>query len=95
MTTTHRRVLGAGIAATALAAFVAGTPAVAGAAPTQGQPQPHHGAAAVVQRLPRPPRGQRRPSRTTRPGADARGWRREPGHRADRRCAPRPETRTA
>ena len=29
MTTTHRRVLGAGIAATALAAFVAGTPAVA------------------------------------------------------------------
>ena len=38
MTTTHRRLLGAGIAATALAAFVAGTPAVAGAAPSQGRP---------------------------------------------------------
>ena len=57
MTTTHRRVLGAGIAATAIAALVAGTPAVAGAAPAQGQPQPHDRAAAVVQRLPRPPRG--------------------------------------
>ncbi len=33
MTTTHRRALGAGIAATAIAALVAGTPAVAGAAP--------------------------------------------------------------
>ncbi len=30
MTTTHRRVLGAGIAATAIAALVAGTPALAG-----------------------------------------------------------------
>ncbi|HET7822385.1 MAG TPA: bifunctional metallophosphatase/5'-nucleotidase [Ornithinibacter sp.] len=38
MTTTHRRVLGAGIAATAIAAFVAGTPAVAGAAPAKGNP---------------------------------------------------------
>ena len=57
MTTTHRRILGAGIAATAIAAFVAGTPAVAGAAPSQGQPQPDHRAAAVDQRLPRQPRG--------------------------------------
>jgi 5'-nucleotidase len=38
MTTTHRRVLGAGMAATAIAALVAGTPAVAGAAPAQGNP---------------------------------------------------------
>src|SRR4051794_30216287 len=39
MTTSHRRVLGAGIAATALAAFVAGTPA-AGAAPSKHGPKP-------------------------------------------------------
>ena len=38
MTTTHRRVLGAGIAATTIAAFVAATPAIAGAAPTKGNP---------------------------------------------------------
>src|SRR5512140_2342122 len=38
MTTTHRRVLGAGIAVTAVAALVAGTPAFAGAAPGQGNP---------------------------------------------------------
>jgi 5'-nucleotidase len=38
MTTTRRRVLGAGVAATAIAAFVASTPAVAGAAPSKGNP---------------------------------------------------------
>jgi 5'-nucleotidase len=38
MTSSHRRLFGAGIAATALAAFVAGTPAVAGAAPAKGNP---------------------------------------------------------
>src|SRR3954451_5848231 len=38
MTTPRRRLLGAGIAATALAAFVAGTPSIAGAAPTKGNP---------------------------------------------------------
>ena len=40
MTTSHRRLLGVGMAATAIAAFVAGTPAVAaqGAAPTKGNP---------------------------------------------------------
>ena len=37
MTTTHRRVLGAGMAATAIAALVASTPAVAGAAPAQSK----------------------------------------------------------
>ena len=57
MTTTHRRVLGAGIAATAIAALVAGTPAWPSEARHQGQPEPDDGAAAVVQRLPRPPRG--------------------------------------
>ena len=61
MTTSHRRVLGAGIAATALAALVAGTPAVAGAQPAaKGNPNLHDRPAAVVQRLPRPPRGHRR-----------------------------------
>ena len=40
MTTTHRRLVGAGIAATALAAFVAGTPAAAGAAPAKHGPKP-------------------------------------------------------
>ena len=39
MTTTHRRVLGAGMAATAIAALVAGTPAVAGAEPAQPGPK--------------------------------------------------------
>ena len=38
MTMTHRRILGAGIAATTVAAFVAATPAIAGAAPSQGNP---------------------------------------------------------
>ncbi len=39
MTTTHRRVIGAGIAATALAAFVASGPAVAAKKPdTKGNP---------------------------------------------------------
>ena len=38
MTTSRRRALGAGIAATALAAFVAGTPSIAGAAPAKGNP---------------------------------------------------------
>jgi 5'-nucleotidase len=38
MTTTRRRVLGAGVAATAIAAFIASTPAVAGAAPSKGNP---------------------------------------------------------
>src|SRR3954453_8488163 len=38
MNKSRRRLLGAGIAATALAAFVAGTPSVAGAAPTKGNP---------------------------------------------------------
>ena len=40
MTTSHRRLVGAGIAATALAAFVAGTPAAAGAAPAKHGPKP-------------------------------------------------------
>ncbi len=38
MTTTHRRLVGAGMAAAAVAALVAATPGVAGAAPTKGNP---------------------------------------------------------
>ncbi len=61
MTTSHRRALGAGIAAAAVAALVTSTPALAaeGRTPQPRQPQPADGAAAVVQRLPRPPRGHR------------------------------------
>jgi 5'-nucleotidase len=38
MTTTRRRILGAGVAATAITAFIASTPAIAGAAPSKGNP---------------------------------------------------------
>ena len=38
MTTTRRRILGAGVAATAVTAFIASTPAIAGAAPSKGNP---------------------------------------------------------
>ncbi len=38
MTSTHRRTIGAGIAVTAVAALLAATPAFAGAAPSQGNP---------------------------------------------------------
>ncbi len=97
MRSTRRRVLGAGLAAATLAALTAGTPAIAGGHDDHGhgrghehEPrprprlQPEH-PAALVQRLPRPPRGHRRAAvRDPRPVADGGRRRGAPRHGARR-----------
>ena len=96
MTTSHRRVLGAGIAATALAALVAGTPAVAAERPTPPVAGQGVGPLQAIQLLSFNDyhghlRGHRPAAEQgARPEPDPGRRRGVPRHRAEPRCARRP-----
>ena len=88
MTTTHRRTLGAGIAATAVTAFIASTPPSRGPRPPRATPTSRPCSccrSTTTTATSRPPT--RRFSRTLDPTPDPGRRRRVPRHHADASCA--------